>query len=218
MVSQVASFPPAEALLRTRRADAAGARELYTDTDEFITQGSAMLAQDPERWTPVLDNMSTIVKDNFCSQLQQVDRVPPLAETCRDAALQALQAGLLAGAVDGTLLFVLHKDEAMSASPVVRPSAPTGEGLPSREQFDKRLHEILAGAATGLRDMGVWAVRNASELSKATGAEAVEQAGSIPDAGLPRPAYQAFLLTCFMTGYAAAGLDSALIVGAGEQP
>jgi hypothetical protein len=165
----------------------------------------------------VLENMSTVVKDNFCTQLHSVERIPALSETCREAALQALQSGLLAGAIDGTLLFELHKDKALT-SPVVRPTSEAVEGLPSREQFEDRLEEILAGAAAGLRDMGVWAVRQASSMTKTAGAEAVEQAGAIPDSGLPRAAYQAFLLTCFMTGYAAAGLDSALIVGAGEKP
>ncbi len=218
MIVTADTFPSAVSLMRTRPATAAGAEELYRDTDQFITQGSEMLQQDPARWTPVLDNMSTVVKDNFCNQLHQVDRVPALSETCREAALQALQMGLLAGAIDGTLLFVLHKDEALQAAPIVAPSSIETQALPDREELEKRLKEILAGAAAGLRDMGVWAVRQGSYMAKATGTEAVEQAGSIPDSGLPRAAYQAFLLTCFATGYAAAGLDSALIVGAGEQP
>lgn len=220
MVSPVVA-PPASAvsLMRVRSADAVGVRELYAEADEFITQGSAMVAQDPARWTPVLESMSTTVKDNFCTQLHAVDRVPQLSETCREAALGALQAGLLAGAIDGTLLYVLHQDRELRSSGVVRPAQGDAlEGLPDREQFEDRLEEILAGAAAGLKDLGTWAVRHASNLAKDTGVEAVEQAGTIPDSGLPRPAYQAFLLTCFMTGYSAAGLDATLIVAAGERP
>ncbi len=216
MIALTQPLPQAVSLMRVRSADAAGARQLYAEADEFITQGSAMLAQDQDRWTPVLDNMSGLVKSNFLSRLNEVERVPALAETCKEAALQALQQGLLAGALDGTLLFVLHQD--LESSAIVRPNDPSTEGLPDREQFEQRLDEILAGASKGLHDVGSWAVRQASGMAKTTGTEAVEQAGSIPDVGLPRPAYQAFLMTCFMTGYAAAGLDSALIVGAKETP
>lgn len=204
--------------MRARQADSAGARELYAEADEFIVQGSALLAQDPGRWTPVLEDMSTAVKANFLDNVRTTERVPKLSETCRDAAMQALQAGLLAGAIDATLMWVLNGDAGLQSSGLVRPAPAETEGLPDREQFEGRLDEILAGAAAGLRDMGPWAVRHASTMARDTGAEAVDQAGTIPDSGLSKPAYQAFLLTCFTTGYSAAGLDATLIVGAGEKP
>ncbi|MEW6278690.1 MAG: hypothetical protein AB1758_08725 [Candidatus Eremiobacterota bacterium] len=209
MISRVDAIPSTIALMQSRPADTVGAETLYTDTDTFIAEASDLLAEDPRRYRPVLEETSRLVQDSFHHQLTRTDKVPDAA-TCKQAALNALQAGLLAGAIDATILFILRQEEALSAQPRV---APSQSGLPDRRQFARRTEEILAGAAGNLRDVGPWAIAGASRLAKNNGAEAVEQASGIPDARLDKESYRNYLLTCFMTGYSAAALSAAFKAG-----
>lgn len=197
-------------------------QESYIQTDALILGLKQAAEAEQEGLADQLRTASSEVKTAFKTEvLENTTEVPKTVEQAKAAVLGALQYGLVAGALDGALVFALDQ----------LPLAPGQEGtielqgdlsgieFPDFDEIMERLGQLFEDAKEALKNFGVEALHVVAGEAKNAGHLLHDEAGQLLEVEeLPVEAYQAYLTAAFATGYAVAGLDSALIIEANETP
>lgn len=199
--------------------------EDYRRIDAFIPALSQIAETNPQQWSPQILAMSQATRGAFVAGLQETKEIPTTNETARLAVLTALQAGLLAGALDGVLVYTLKQNPFPELETLVPAQTQmTLPQLPDPGEIGDAIRERLGEAWEQARELaetvGKEALHAGSGLAKAAGRkeiELVDQMVAYRD-NLPPELYQAYLAEAFATGYTVSALDATLILQAGETP
>jgi hypothetical protein len=208
---------------------APGVDQDYRRIDAFIPALSQMAETNPQQWSTHILQMSQATRTSFVNSLKEVKEIPTANEVARQAVLAALQAGLLAGALDGVLVYTLKQNpfpelEKLVPAPARQGTQPELAALPDLGEIGKELRERLEEAWDEARELaetlGKEALHTGSGLAKAGGRKAIEWVDKLVEYRdkVPTEVYQAYLAQAFATGYLVSALDATLILKAGETP
>ena len=173
--------------------------EIYSDVEGMAHTLHDGLIQTPDETLPMARIVSVMGRSIMGEIMENTKEIPRQAEDCRQAALVALAAGLMAGAADAAVLLAIHELPA---------AAPKEIGLPTKEDLEKAAQGILSG----LKDASHDALVGAGKVAEANGRFVVENSGhfaDFPDA-TPTTLFKACLAETFITGYSVGAIDSAL--------
>lgn len=154
------------------------------------------------------DNLRTesaAVKQAFKQTLTSQTELPATLEQARALTLAAVQAGLMAGAMDGAILL------AVDGTIQQPPTDPTG--IPDFDEFLENLAEMWEQSKEAMKRLGVDVVKGASEYAKQGTGKLVEQSDAfVGSERIPVEGFQAYLGSAFAAGYSVAGMDSLLVM------
>jgi hypothetical protein len=214
---QSRSLPPS---VRPRSVVAADVQALYDTADALVVSTRDTVEKTPDAAASVKE-MASNVKSAFKSAVLGVDKLPTTAEEARQLALQALSAGLLAGALDGVIAFAAQSSPAPIPAPPAS-VAPNSIGDDIKADLEKLMQDLgraASEAAAELKAVGPRALRLASRAQKKVGGVSVEQSKQFPNhPGTPIKAYQAYLAGLFAIGYGVSTNDAALTILADQKP
>ncbi len=192
------------------------ADEVYQAVDALLIASKEAMQQDPAA-REQLKQISSEVKATFKADLTGLAEVPQTAEDCRLLALNALAAGMLAGALDGAVL--MHADAASQVAAPRSQSNPEGIGEDIGKAIDRFFEELqqkLAEAVEKMKEVGSDALQAASAQGKEFGSQAVDESERL--VGANKLQAQAYLATVFGLGYAIGGIDAAIVMIANQVP
>ncbi|MEW6283131.1 MAG: hypothetical protein AB1758_31245 [Candidatus Eremiobacterota bacterium] len=194
-----------------------GPEPVYEAVDQLLIALEDQLKQDPTL-SEQLRQASKDVKTGFKESIVNTTAIPETAEACREAALNALAAGLIAGALDGAILF--HTDAASkAAAPPAEGTEGIGEDIGKAiDKFLEELQQKFEQAKEELKRMGTEALQRGSAEGKALGATVVEEAGRFAGSGAHNLQYQGYLAAAFGLGYAVGGTDAAIVMLTDQVP
>ncbi len=154
---------------------------------------------------------SSAVKQAFKQTLTSQTELPATLEQARALTLAAVQAGLMAGAMDGAILLAIDGTIGQPPSDPTDPGNPTG--IPDFDEFLENLGEMWDQAKTAMKRLGVDAVKGASHYAKEGTGKLVEQSDAfVGSEKIPVEGFQAYLGSAFAAGYSVAGMDSLLVM------
>lgn len=197
---------------------APGVNDVYQAVDSILLVAKEAMSQNPEA-REELKAQSSEVKSNFKQELVGLAALPQTSEDSRQLALNALAAGMLAGALDGAVL--LHAD---AASQAAKPAAATeqqpdgiGEDIGKAvDKFFEDLQQKLAEAKEKLKTMGADALQSTSRHGKDLGGQLVDESDRLVGAGKLQT--QAYMASAFSLGYALGATDAAIVMVANQTP
>lgn len=193
------------------------AEEVYQAVDSILVAAKEAMSQNPEAKAQ-LREMSSEVKSGFKADLVGLSTLPQTAEDSRTLALNALAAGMLAGALDAAV--ILHADAAsQAAKPASASQSPEGIGEEIGKAVDKFFEELaqrLEEAKAQFKEMGADALQAASGHGKALGNQAVEESHRL--VGASKLETQGAMAGIFGLGYALGATDAAIVMVANEVP
>lgn len=192
------------------------AEEVYQAVDALLIASKEAMQQDPAA-REQLKQISSEVKTTFKADLTGLAEVPQTAEDCRMLALNALAAGMLAGALDGAVL--MHADAASQVAAPRSQSNPEGIGEDIGKAIDRFFEELqqkLAEAVEKMKEVGADALQAASREGKEFGGQAVDESERL--VGANKLQAQAYMATVFGLGYAIGGTDAAIVMIANQVP
>lgn len=198
----------------------------YDDTDALIPTLQTMMSSDPNA-AAALKQMAAEARAKFKESVLSINALPATAEEARKTALIALQAGLLAGALDGVITFAAASAPAPTPGPA--PAPPTGSagsksdvGDDIKADLEKLMQDLskaAAQAAEKLEKVGPDVMRALSHGQKRVAAATVEQSQLfVGQKDTPVQAYQGYLAASFAMGYGIAVNDAAITVLANQKP
>lgn len=200
----------------------------YAQTDAVITAMRDVVEKSPVAATSLSD-LATRVKNDFKDEVTGLAQIPTLADDCHKAALQALSAGLLAGALDGVVAFAAQQAPPAppSGTPAPAPAAPAAAPKNQiSEDLQKLLDDIAAelakdaqSAKDELKALGPKALQLSALAQKKSAPYLVDQSDLFTKSPkTPLLAFQAYEATLFALGYGIAVNDAAITILANQTP
>ena len=195
-----------------------GAAEIYQAVDDILVASKEAMNTNPDA-REQLKAMSGEVKSAFKNDLTGLAALPQTAEDSRTLALNALAAGMLAGALDGAVL--MHADAGSQAARPASVAGETPDGIgedlgKAVDKFFEELQQRLEAAQEKLKAMGANALQSASAHGKGLGEKMIDESDRL--VGANKLQTQAFMASAFSLGYALGGTDAAIVMVANQTP
>ena len=183
--------------------------QLFSDSIDRIVTFEELVDSGEPNLKERFRSESTQTKRAFLDEVAGIDSLPTTVEQAQTATLQALSAGLMAGALDGAIVLSLRDS--------IEPLSPEQQSLDGAQKLD--FEEQWRDIEEALKRAGISALKTASHGLRVVADKEVDFAANFVDAHrLPPAVYRASLMSAFATGYASAAVDSALVLKADVPP
>lgn len=211
-------------------------QDAYNMADKVILSAQTLLATGPDAETTIKGQASD-VRTKFKDSVLSLTALPTTPEEARRAAMAALWAGLVAGALDGVIAFAAKSSPAPQPTPSPAPQpSPTQAGSPApapaapansvgddiKQDLEKLMQDLgraATEAAEQLKAAGPKVLQVASLTQKKIGGVAVNQCKQFPaHPNTPLRVYQSYQASLFAMGYGITINDSAITILANQTP
>ncbi|MGE0495414.1 MAG: hypothetical protein AB7S38_39780 [Vulcanimicrobiota bacterium] len=180
--------------------------DAYTRNTAYLGELKGRAEAGEQNLGDTLRAESAATKQAFKTSLGEC-KLPTSAEEARNLTLAAMQAGMMAGALDGAVLMAVN--ESLTAE---QPS-----GIPSFDEMMEELGKIWEQAKAALKELGVGALEQMSAGGRSVSAQAYDNAEMfVGREDVPVQAFQAYLSGAFAAGYATSAIDGVLLFKAGQ--